>query len=1072
MKALRVITANHLEALADRLAAVVARPLGSPLDRETIVVRNPGMERWVTLALARRLGVWANAHFPLPNAFLDELFSDFIGEAPAEAWKPEVLAWRIQRLLPQLLDHPQLLVLRAYLETGDDSGLKRWQLAGRIADLLDQYLVYRPDWVEEWRRGRPAARPGPHRDWQVLLLRRLWDEGLGSDRAAIRRRFLEALDHEPAAGARLPERVSVFGIAALPPFYLETLAVLARRVEVDVFLLNPSREFWFESITDRRFLRARGGPAAPAAQRELWDALPSQTNNPLLASLGGLGGEVFRMILDAEPREEEAIFSEPEGASLLARLQRAILDDEPLPGQSAEPATVDAGDRSLQVHSCHGPMREIEVLRDNLLALFQADPTLAPEDVAVMAPEIETYVPYIEAVFRRGSEPAVPYNLSDRKLARASSLARTFLSILGLPRLRFAAPEVLDILESEPVRAKLGLAEGDLGRIRQWVVESGIRWGIDADDRKRLGLPGREENTWRFGLKRLLLGTALDEERVYAGILPLPAGGERETLALFVDFVERLIAVVASLHEARSLSQWSAALRGLLEELFADVPETRALLGEIGRLAEIQRLSGFEAPVSVDVIAALLGQRLEKATPGHGFLTEGVTFCSLTPMRAIPFRVICLLGMSFGAFPRADVALGFDLMAREPMLGDRSKRDDDRYLFLETLVSARDVFYISYVGRSASDGSQMAPSVVVSELLDEVRRRFDVEGRLPLEHALHGWSRRYFDGGDLRLFSYSREALAAARAAAREAPEPPAPFLAAGLPRAEPDPAGVRLEDLEEFYRNPSRFLLRRRLEIVLRDRSVEIESREPFAVGGLERYRMQNDLLERCLAGGDLEEARSALRGRGTLPHGPAGDLDLAALEQEVQRFVEAHGAELRPSSRTAVQIAVEAGGIRLAGPIELWDGRLLRYRFATAKAADRLGLWIRHLAAFKAGAASRPSRLLASDGAMTFPAPGDFSALDGLVELYHEGLSLPLPFFPQSSLAYAEALAAESDEAEAMKKARQVWQPAEWDGARAEADEPSIRQLFGSGNPLQARFRDLSRRVYGPMLASEVWE
>lgn len=1071
MPGLRVVTANRLEALADRLAAVVARPLGSPLERETIVVRNPGMERWVTLALARRLGIWANAHFPLPNAFLDELFRDSVGEAPSESWKPEVLAWRIQRLLPELLDLPQMAPLRAYLGAGDASGLKRWQLASRIADLFDQYLVYRPDWIEEWRRGRPAARPSPHADWQALLLRRLWDEDRGSDRALIRRRFLDALEREPAGGTRLPRRVSVFGIAALPPFHLEALAALACHVEVNIFLLNPSREFWFESMTDRRYLRLRGRAAAPGLQPQQRDALPSATNNPLLASLGGLGGEVFRMLLDAEPGEEEAIFREPEGQSLLARLQRAILDDAPLPAPGAEQAAVDPEDCSLQVHSCHGPMREIEVLRDRLLALLDADPTLLPEEIAVMAPEIETYVPYIEAVFRRGAQPLIPYNLSDRRVARESSLARAFLATLQMPRLRFAAPEVLDILESEPARARLGLTEGDLGAIRKWVAESGIRWGIDGGDRERLGLPRRDENTWRFGLRRLLLGTALEEPRVYAGVLPLPPRGERETLAAFVDFVERLAGVVVSLRQPRPLAAWAESLRLLLAELFAEAGDTRGLLAEIGRLADCQRLSGFDGPVSVDVIAWLLGARLEQAGPGHGFLTEGVTFCSLLPMRSIPFRVICLLGMDFGAFPRADAAPGFDLMAREPKPGDRSRRDDDRYLFLETLVSARDALYISYVGRSASDGTPRAPSVVVSELLDDVRRRFRLGRDFPVEHPLHDWSPRCFDGSDPQLFSYSPDALAAARAARGDAAAPARLFLGKALPQPEPDPAGLRLEDLLAFYRSPARFLLERRLEISLEERVVEIETREPFAVSGLDRYRLQSDLLERCLAGADPQEARAALRAGGGLPHGTAGELELEWLEAEVLEFLRLHGDELRPETRATVPIDVAVASTRLVGSLELWDGRLLRYRFAAAKAHDRLGLWIRHLAAFRAGVAAGPSRLLASDGATTLEPPADTSALDDLVRWYQEGLCLPLPFFPRTSLAFAETLAARGDESAAMAAARKAWLPDdEWNRGRGEAEEPSIRQLFAASDPLREPFRRLATGVYGPMLGSEV--
>ena len=366
-----------------------------------------------------------------------------------------------------------------------------------------------------------------------------------------------------------------------------------------------------------------------------------------------------------------------------------------------------------------------------------------------MTPDIETYAPYIEAVFGT-SEPRIPFNISDRSAEHESTLAATFMALLELAGSRYDANRVLAILDEPSVQRRFGLAEGDLDTINGWVRESQIRWGIDGAHRASFGLPATHEHTWRFGLDRLLLGYALPagNERLFAGVLPYDEieGSGGEVLGRFQSFAEAAIALDAQLAPTRSIAQWAELLHGMLARFFEPTEdreyELEAVRSAITALQTETRAARYTGAVPLAVIKSALRERLE--VPGRAFLSGGVTFCAMVPMRSLPFEVVCMIGMNDGAFPRMRRPFGFDLMADDFRKGDRSRRDDDRYLFLESMLSARRCLYVSYTGRHIRDDSVIPPSVLVSELLDHIAQGLDagidVREHLVTVHPLQAFS--------------------------------------------------------------------------------------------------------------------------------------------------------------------------------------------------------------------------------------------------------------------------------------------------------------------------------------------
>ena len=757
MNGLFLHTGNRLETLSAELAAVMAQPLASPFTPEVVMVQSLGMRRWLSLQLAERLGICMNAEFPFPRTFLDKTLRTLVPEmAPADAFAPDLLTWKIHRLLPTLLRRPEFAPVSAYAADGD--GLKLYQLATRLASLFDQYLVYRPAMLLEWERARAGDLFTPKGDaaWQAAL----WRE-LNRERALHFGAVLERLNAGRfSTEAQWPERVSIFGIASLPPAQMEVFLALAAHLPVHLFLLTPSREYHGDDWTPKQ--RARRGLA------------PAGEGNPLLTSLGKLNSQFTNVLLEADERAGHRIvnlpehFEEPPTDNLLHGLQRDILraqsrgaffGDESLAAQS-----ISANDTSLQLHVCHSPMREVEVLYDQLLALLAEDPSLRPRDILVMTPEIERYAPLIHAVFGNPEDPAlrIPYSIADRQPRSDSPAIHTFLSLLECVGTRLTAPEGFALLQSPVFRRKFGFDDAQLARLRHWIHESGIRWGIDAAHRVALGLPDFAENTWRHGIDRLLLGYAMPGENrtMFENILPQDdvEGGDAELLGRFVEAMEGVFVTVALLDQPRPLGEWPAMLRSVLERFFSASPEddardVRTLREAFDQLERIAQQAGPEQRVEFPALREHFAGLMGEAEQRGGFLRGGVTFCALKPMRSIPARVIWLMGMNEAVFPRRTQPPQFDLMSVEPKPGDRSPRDDDRYLFLEALLSARDRLRISHVGRSLVNHDKLPPSVVASELLDYLDQScafpngMSARQCLVIEHRLHAFSRSYFEPG-------------------------------------------------------------------------------------------------------------------------------------------------------------------------------------------------------------------------------------------------------------------------------------------------------------------------------------
>ena len=948
---LQTYHSNRMECLVEELIHRIASPLSDPMRPETIVVQNPGMERWLSQQIAASTGIAANLDFPLPASFAWRIYQWWMPGLPDQTgFDRDSMKWHIMGMLPQGAGTQVFAPLEHYLRD-DEQGIRAYQLSGRIADLFDQYLVFRPDMLLSWEQGATVG-VGADELWQASLWRKIVADTRGDHRAALFDRFRGLQSNNQPPVAELPERVSVFGLTALAPVYLHALQALAAHTQVHLYLLNPCIEYWAD-IQDDKGLARRRGRWRQSGKEDVSALL--DVGNPLLASMGQVGQVFVDQLLELDAAEHD-LFVSVDQHKLLGQVQQDILElrdrrmDDP-----SQLTMVEQEDLSIQVHSCHSPMREVQVLHDQLRRLFDRVPNLQTRKVVVMAPDIGVYAPYVRAVFGAADgERHIPWSLADLGPQQESPLLGALSELLQLPGFRFEASRVLSLLEVPAIAARFGVDQEGLEHIRCWVGETAIRWGADGDMRASLGLPDESANTWDFGLERMFQGYALPVDAgLQQGLLPYADIEGSDAI-----YLGKLAALIESLQQWRSRlstpmepAAWTAAINQLLVDFFVpatdEEPLLQAVRSAMDNMQEHCLANGFDAPLSLDIVRAELDHALDAISSGSHFLQGGVTFCNMVPMRSIPFSVVCLLGMNDKDFPRCEQPLSFDLMAGNPRPADRSRRMDDRYLFLEALLSARDVFYLSYTGRSVKDNSIKVPSVVLSELLDYLGASFKpaqgdkLGDQLLTMHPLQPFSDRYFNASDPRLFSFDRNWLAAAGS---QASELETPFADTGLAISEPV-MEVELADLVRFLLNPAGWFLSRCLGVMKTEEEYALEDDEPFALESLTAYQLSTGLLEEIRQGKNAEDYLPLAFAGGELPHGHVGEIvfsDQAEGLVELAGRIEKHAGV--PSEPLEVDLSI--GEFHLTGWLDQLDDKgLFSYRPTSLKAKDRLRLWVKHL-------------------------------------------------------------------------------------------------------------------------------
>lgn len=1111
---LKIHSSNHTEALTGALLMQLANaPADDPFQTMEVIVPSVAMRRRLQHDVAGTFGICANVRFSFLAQWLWEQVAKVIPVAEQSPFAPERLLWRIDTLLnePAFVDaHPRL---RAYLGKADP--VMAFDLAGRIAALFDRYTTYRADWMEAWLHGRflPLPNAGAQQEedqrWQMALWARI-----GADlRVAPTHPFTRFLSELNAASSQtlhargLPQEAHLFALPGIPPLYLDMVCRLAQQIDVHLYLLNPCRDYWFE-VADPRRIRYLA-----AAGKETY----LESGNRLLASWGKQTQSGLGLIVDVAQAElETPDFRAPGEDTLLHRLQSAILDMRDLmPGSCADLAA----DHSIAVHVCHTLVRELEVLHDQLLDLFNGDDPPRASEVLVLVPRLDEAAPLIDAVFGSAEGARrIAYTVTGRPGSLDNPVARALMDLLALAGSRYRASEVFALLQNPLVAARFRLTPEDLDIVREWLAVSGMHWGLDDAHPERFG-DASARGTLEAGLDRLHLAYAApagSEEPFLAMLPPCNAEGEESRiLGRFTAFVARLKAFEETASTPALPMEWQQRLLRVLDEFLDGGPELVEAFAEVRAhlvaLVSAMTDADVERHLPVAVIKAALQQRLDDPARG-GSPSGAVTFSAISSLRNLPYRVICLVGMSDGTFPGQDAPAEFDLMTAFPRKGDRTRRDEERNFFLDALLCARERLLITYTGRSVRDNAPLPPAALVADLIDYLAEACteDPDDRAQLarareallvEHPLQPFSERYFDGAsDPRLISYHAEYCAALQArhavlaaagrtehaeetaesnhhaaSAQEADDTPGGESEDSNDSATPDPAlrwfvqplpppeaewrQVSLEQMLAFFKNPARYLIKQRMRLRLPDEAPDIADHEATYPSGLVKTAFAGRMLAHLLEGTAPDRLLTLALAGLDYPSGPIGSLQIDDALQALQDFADRLHPWLAPTPLPAVshELVMHVLGETwtLQGAwTDLRDNGLTRYRFAKARAHDYLAAWLHHLF-LNATGDPLPTRRILIDSTITLRAmaqPEAREALAALVALYRQGLMEPLPFYPETAWACVST---------GRQSATSTWLgSADYPGESG--DFSYSLALRGVADPLDQRFVDTAHAVF----------
>ena len=1114
--------AERADRLVTALGDLLSIPLPDPFATEIISVPTRGVERWLSQGLAQRLGaapgrsdgVCAGVDFPSPRRLVTRALAGSADEEDADPWQPHRAVWPLLRVIDGCRGEPWAALLWHSLgASGRSADLdplragRRWSTARHLAGLFARYGANRPTMIDSWSQGHDVdawGSPLPvDRAWQAELWRRLRNE-LGVPSPAEQAQAALARLRLTPETSDLPARLSVFGATRLDPDHLLVLSALAAHRDVHLWLAHPSPALW-DSVKLAKHHKEVG---STRISRRADDVTAALVGNQLLAYLGRDIRELQLALTSSNPEATDLHHEAPESAvpaSLLGWLQSDIAGSR-APRPEEERPLLSTDDRSVQFHACHGPDRQVEVLREVLVGLLADDTSLEPRDIVVMCPDIEKFAPLIAAAFgldtpeTQAEHPGhrLRVRLADRSLRQLNPVLALVSRLVALADSRVEISALLDLCAAPPVARKFAFSQDDLERLHDLVPRSGVRWGFDVTHRRRFQMEEFRQNTWAAGLERLLLGVTMDEtdQHFIGTTLPLDDvdSADVDLVGRLAELVSRVRLLIERCNTTQPLTAWVELLKQAIE-LLAAVPPTESWQlshahHELGDLA-LATDHADDVALSLAEVSALLRDALRGRASRANFRTGTLTVCTMLPMRSVPHRVICLLGVDDGLFPRRPPPDGDNIVNAEECIGDHDVRSEDRQLLLDAIMSAQERLVVVFAGCDARSGAEIPPAVPIGRLLDALdttARTADgarIRSKITTRHPLQPFDVANFTPGRLGSgagFSFDRPGLRAVRAASRTRQVAAPVFGRETLPdRA--DDGLVSLGDLVRFFNHPIRALIYDRAGLWITRPDGTPDEQIPVHLTGLDAWSIGERLLRLRIAGHEPEALIAAEWRRGYLPPRALGQKAIQGIAEDVAQLMETAQPFLtdRP---VPCEVLADLGDARLTGTVSGVIGDfVVHVSYSKLAAKHRLQAWI-ELLALTVTDPSRPWQVVTigrggSSQLGGVDASWAATVLADLINLRATGLREPIPFSPKTSAEYAALRYRDRQPALYRRQLEKRWAEDRDEayerffdigaGFDAMLAEPSISSEERGSLAEPSRFGTLARRVFQPLLAVE---
>ncbi len=1053
--ALYLKVSNSLINLAASLSQELNGAPNSVFEPHLIVTQTEGMNNWVKLQIANHLGIAANVRFLKPNDLIHKLYY-LLGGPFTEVLSAQNLNWLLFKLLGENEFKARFPATASYFsDKSPDKEIKRMSLAEKLSDLFDQYQIYRPDMIRQWN----IAMPGDleNNEWQQYLWikARQVSENTLPDKTTIGAYILEAIQHpdkQETLVARMPA-IHLFGISIITGYHIQILFNLSSIIDVYFHIINPAPYmYWFEDRSEKQIAHWRQkGPTRFA------EAI---SGNTLLTGWGRVIQDTFSMLFQHDEfinAYEDIGVIVPETDTLLHKIQHdifsAAIDDRNLITRS------DINDGSITINSCFTIAREVEVLYNYLVFLVdKKEVKLSSRDIVVMVSDIDAYAPYIKAVFNNAPHQ-FRYTIADESFADGDNIFQALHAILLMNEGNFKAEAVMQLLDSSFIRSRFGIA--DVTRIRSIVNTANIRFGIEGNKQDQTHFV-----SWRYGIRRIMYGICMSGEEEYDegpdSFFPLDIleGSSAQELIRFSHFIEVLINSIEQRNGNRSLSEWvnyvEQVLHNLVYEQDDDPNEDYTSLMQ--QLADYNMVNRYMADeVAFDVFSHSFLKTLTGNSRSGLFAIGGITFCSLIPMRSIPFKVVAILGMGYDKFPRKEQSASFNMMEKKRQRGDRNVKENDKHLFLETILSAQQYLYISYVGRNARDNTNLPPSAVVDELIDYIEggleTPYEVRQKLVTLHPLQSFSSKY-SGADKSLYSYLNTAsIPVKQVINRDKIIDLYNFKE------------ITVDDLVLFFRNPFKAYYNKVLGIFYNEEEVLLQDTEIFSINKLQQWNIKNRLLP-------LNEAERILLNKqlvrtGNLPLSNMAEIAMLQTEQVVNPVRKLFLDTTNGAVSQTVPIAFELKNHLITGTLQsVYNGRLVQVSWSKKETKYLIEAYIRYLAGVAAGSISGLYFISATKEAVyeagKITQQEALKRLNELVNIYTKGFEKIAAFYPDFEVKPDEVEKMDLHLFSQLVKKK-------LDNNQVACTDPYIMNEYGKGyfsqEGIHESFKNICRKVITPL-------
>ncbi len=1036
---LNLLTAYNLKNLLAKLKKNLAASDSNPFRAKEIIIENSAQADWLTFEIAKHFGVAFNLKFTFINDFFKTILETFEKNIDLNYYSKHNLQWRIIKILQNNPNINEILSL--YLE--DNNPAKLFQISKLIAQLFYQYQIFRPDLIIDWNKNIfKLDTKNDH--WQFKIWQEIKKDINFTDYSEIILQFLRYENNFEKIN--LPKTLNIFGIFYLPPIFLKLLEKLSSNSSINLYIFNPCpQEYWFDLKTEKEKLKKQNYFDLSTAEINY-----EETKNSLLTYLGKTGREFLDSLFNLSNLSEEDLtqdYTEINNNTLLKLLQKDILTLEDANFIDRIKIPIKTQDYSLEIHSCHNILRELEVLKDYLFKLFSQDQSLTPQDIFVLTPNITEYAPYIEAIFTKIA-PKTPYfefSICDLKLLNENKFINLFLKILQFKNENFKITKILELLDNTIIQHAFGFNLNSLQIIKNWLKETDIKYGLNKNKNPAT------ENTWENGLQRLLLSFALTQEKnefylehgYFSNLLPTKTieGDNSILLGNFIYFLDQLNNLYLSIKNQENISNWQEILFYIIDEFIKPSDDflnevvilKNLILGLTNKETNLIKYANFTSKISLDLLLFYLQDQLTEMGYNKPFFRRGITFGNINSLAGIPNKIICVLGLNQNIFPQKPLKTSFDLLTKYPLKGDLNYHDLDKYHFLLTLLSAETNLYLSYIGQNQTDLSLIPSSPIITELKKYLQANFidennqDIVEKVCFSEKLFGFNPAYFQK-NTKSASFSLENYQIAQNLQNNDVK----IKKNNLSKPDSKFQFLNLSDFLNFFQNPIKFFFEKRLNIYLTNYNDELTDTPYFEIPYFKKKIMFQESIPLLFQNFSPEKIYQVYFLKNFLPPKDLGKHSFTVFYEEILEYFQEIKNITPNLSFSNIEGVISINSFSINCYFENFtNNKLINYTYSKNKAKNFTSAWLKHLLINYLLKDSISSYIIISEynKIKTYqfsPIEPDTAKkyLENLLSFYWQGLQNPLPFFPRLSLLYTENQLKYKNEEENINEIKDKWQ------------------------------------------------